>query len=254
VGQDSSDDEAVLRAKVDSPPSGDSDPELDPAFNEGSVERDESIEPPSWPGGSGQIDVDPLPAEIANVPPGREAEVHAHLDAGRRNAAIGALMKIYGDRLMIFAVRILRNSALAEEVTQQVFVQAFKDIGGFEKRSTLWCWLCGIAYHRCLDELRRIRRERSTFSPMSVEEWEVLVEGPEAVMDADRIAKQRALMRCLERLRPRWRAQLLLKCLFGLTYQEIGKLVNEPHGRIQVRMSRILPRLRRCLRGEGMAR
>ena len=50
------------------------------------------------------------------------------------------------------------------------------------------------------------------------------------------------------------RMQLLMRHFLGLSYIEIGEAVGVPHGTIQVRMSRILPRLRRCLRGEGVAR
>jgi DNA-directed RNA polymerase specialized sigma24 family protein len=46
----------------------------------------------------------------------------------------------------------------------------------------------------------------------------------------------------------------LMRCFLGLSYVEIAAVVGDPHGTVQVRMSRILPRLRRCLRGEGVAR
>jgi len=45
-----------------------------------------------------------------------------------------------------------------------------------------------------------------------------------------------------------------MRCFFGLTYAEIGETVGSAHGTVQVRMSRILPRLRQCLRNEGLAR
>lgn len=160
-------------------------------------------------------------------------------------------MTAYGAPLTAFALRILRDRELAKDVRQQVFLDAFQRIDTFEGRSSLWSWLCGIAYHRCLDELRRARRSGP------VEDFDVW-DGPTGTsdleMDHERVAKQRALERCLGKLSPSMRAQLLMRCFLGLSYAEIGEVVGDAHGTVQVRMSRILPRLRRCLRNEGMAR
>ena len=77
---------------------------------------------------------------------------------------------------------------------------------------------------------------------------------PDATTVEDRAAKRRALERCLGKLSAPMRAQLLMRYFFGLSHQEIGELIGASHGTVQVRMSRILPRLKRCLRGEGIAR
>jgi RNA polymerase sigma factor (sigma-70 family) len=81
-----------------------------------------------------------------------------------------------------------------------------------------------------------------------------LVGEADATMDADRVAKRRALEQCLGKLSVSLRSQLLMRCFLGLSYAEIGEVVGARHSTVQVRMSRILPRLRQCLRGEGLAR
>src|SRR5262249_25611566 len=103
----------------------------------------------------------------------------------------------------------------------------------------------------CLDELRRLRR---TSEHDNLEELDDLVGEPDSAMDADRAAKRRALENCLGKLTPAMRTQLLMRCFFGLTYAEIGETVGAPHSTVQVRLSRLLPRLRECLRDEGFAR
>lgn len=170
---------------------------------------------------------------------------------GRPDEALKILMDVYGAPITAFALRIVRNRELAKDVRQQVFLEAFQGIARFEGRSSLWSWLCGIAYHRCLDELRRLRRARAGDDLAFLDE---LAGHAEPTMDADRVAKRRALEECLGKLTLDMRTQLLMRCYFGLTYAEIGETVGTPHGTVQVRMSRILPRLRRCLRDEGLAR
>jgi len=125
------------------------------------------------------------------------------------------------------------------------------ELSKFKGQGSLWSWLCGITYHRCLDELRRRRRSGA------VEDLEVLdgLVGQSApAMDADQVTERRALERCLAKLTPEMRSQLLMRCLWGLSYMEIGNILGVPHSTVQVRISRILPRLRRCLREEGVVR
>ncbi len=186
----------------------------------------------------------------SRVDPSSEDAAIACLRHGRRGEALKILMAAYGVPLTAFALRMLRDRELAKDVRQLVFLEAFQKLDTFEGRSSLWSWLCGIAHHRSVDELRR-RRARPADS---FDVWDELVESSEPCMDADRVAKQRALERCLGKLQPPLRSQLLMRCFLGLSYAEIGEVVGDAHGTVQVRISRILPRLRRCLRNEGMAR
>jgi len=170
---------------------------------------------------------------------------------GQLAEALRILMAAYGAPITTFAVRIVHDRELANDVRQQVFLEAFQGIERFEGRSSLWSWLCGITYHRCLDELRRLRRARADDD---LELPEELFGHVDPMMDADRVAQRRALELCLGKLSPAMRTQLLMRCFLGLTYAEIGETVGATHSTVQVRISRILPALRKCLRGEGGTR
>jgi RNA polymerase sigma-70 factor (ECF subfamily) len=198
-----------------------------------------TVEPPAWQPPKSRVDRSAEEAALACVRRGQRAE------------ALEILMDTYGDPLMAFALRIVRNRELAKDIRQQVFLEAFQGFDGFEARSTLWSWLCGIAYHRCLDELRRLRRASAADDLAVLDD---LAGHPDLMMDADRAAKRRALEQCLGTLSVLMRTQLLMRCLLGLTHTEIGEIVGAPHSTVQVRISRALPRLRQCLRGEGLAR
>jgi RNA polymerase sigma-70 factor (ECF subfamily) len=162
-------------------------------------------------------------------------------------------MTAYGAPLTAFIVRIVRDPELAKDLRQQVFLAAFQRIDTFEGRGSLWSWLCGIAYHGCLDELKRIRRA-GTVGFDELDALDGLVESSDGSMDPDHVARRRALEHCLGKLSDSMRAQLLMRCHLGLSHAEIGELVGDPHGTVQVRISRILPRLRRCLHREGVMR
>lgn len=202
------------------------------------------------------------PGAVAESPPARrsgkskidhaaEENALALARSGRADEAVRVLMRAYGAPITAFALRILREREPASDVRQQVFLEAFQGLSKFKGRSSLWSWLCGIAYHRCLDELRRNRRKGE------VEDLDMLdrfVEQADPTMELDQISERRALERCLAKLSVEMRSQLLMRCFFGLSYMELGEIVEAPHSTVQVRISRILPRLRRCLRGEGVER
>jgi RNA polymerase sigma-70 factor (ECF subfamily) len=180
-----------------------------------------------------------------------EAAALACVRRGERDQALKILMVAYGASLTAFVVRVLRDRELAKDVRQQVFLDAFQGLEKFEGRSSLWSWLCSIAYHRCFDELKRVQRARAA-DELDVRDG--LAEPPDAAMDPDRVEKRRALDHCLGKLSAAMRAQLLMRYLLGLSYAEIGEVIGVPHSTVQVRISRILPKLRQCLRGEGVAR
>lgn len=164
-------------------------------------------------------------------------------------------MTAYGAPLGAFVLRVVRDRELAKDVRQQVFLEAFQGIDGFQGRSSLWSWLCGIAYHRCLDELRR-DRHAAAHQPLdpSDELAELVRSTTDLDPDLDRVARQRALEQCLGKLSVELRTQLLMRYFFGLSYAEIGEMIGVAHSTVQVRMSRTLPQLRRCLRAEGVTR
>jgi len=185
------------------------------------------------------------------VDPVAEQATLGALRAGRRHEALKILMTAYSGAITAFTIRTLRNREAAKDVHQLVFLEAFQGIHKFEQRSSLWRWLCGIAYHRCLDELKRGRR-MSVAGDFDV--WDELAAPPDSMMEGDRVAKRRALEKCLSVLSNAMRMQVMMRCFFGLSFVEIGETIGEPHGTVQVRVSRILPRLQRCLLGEGIAR
>src|ERR1043166_8997481 len=75
--------------------------------------------------------------------------------------AIRQLMQRHGTSVYRYCREALRDDALAEDVQQQVFIAAFRDLPKFAGRSTVRTWLFAIARHRVLDAAKSRRRARS---------------------------------------------------------------------------------------------
>src|SRR5687767_9956441 len=93
----------------------------------------------------------------ANGPPAspqQEHELLAAIAAGDTGAAIRIAMQTYGDAVYRYCRQMIKDATRADDVHQQVFIEAYRDLGRFAGRSSVRTWLFGIARHRCLDALK----------------------------------------------------------------------------------------------------
>jgi len=89
-----------------------------------------------------------------------EAELVERLRHGDM-AAMEELFNTYFDRLYSLVFHeVGRDQAVAEDITQEIFLNALTSIGKFRGQSKLYTWLCGIAHHKIADFYRRQERER----------------------------------------------------------------------------------------------
>lgn len=199
-------------------------------------------------------------ASTASAPRGRtidadaERRLLAQWRRGERDLAFRALMSLYGRGLLGFARRMVRDEDAAQDVRQQVFLEAWRGLDRYEGRASLWTWLCAIAHNRCLDAARRGGRINAREVAVDLDVLESVAPAPEQAMTSDRLAERRALEHCLRRLPVAVRAQVLMRYDQGLSHAEIAEIIGDAPGTVQVRLARALPKLRRCLESQGASR
>ena len=78
------------------------------------------------------------------------------------SAAYAVLVRKYHRDILGFIHRIVRDAHLAEDIGQEVFLDAYKSLARFDpKRGTPFgAWLCVLARNRCIDALRARRRSQ----------------------------------------------------------------------------------------------
>ena len=74
--------------------------------------------------------------------------------AGDRSA-VRTLFERHHAKVYRFALRIVRDAALAEDTVSETFIDAWQHAGRYEGRASVSSWLLGIARHRALDAARR---------------------------------------------------------------------------------------------------
>jgi RNA polymerase sigma-70 factor (ECF subfamily) len=193
---------------------------------------------------AGPLADEPAPGD-AGVP--LDGDVLALIERGDHRAALAALMARYGESVYRFCRQMVRDEALVDDVHQQVFVQAFRDLPRFQQRSALRTWLFGIARHRCLDA-NKIQGRRDRRFPLDDEPGTAdAAPGPSALDQLSLAELAGVLDHCLDELAPATKWAVLLRYREGLPFDEMAGLSNEKAGTLQARVARALPVLRRCL-------
>lgn len=174
-----------------------------------------------------------------------DSDIEAALAAGDKRRAMGLLMARHGEAIYKYALAMLHDRSLAEEVRQQVFVQAYRDLGKGVDPSSLTTWIFGIARYRCLDAVDARLRWNQRYKNEPPEEPEPDDHEPDLDLDRSRLA--RILAKCLTKLAPAARDAVALRYQQELSYEEAAALAGELPGTLQRRVARALPVLRRCV-------
>lgn len=172
-------------------------------------------------------------------------DVDRALAGGDRVRAFNLLMSRYGDQVYRYAVAMTGDGRLAEDIRQQVFVEAYRDLPCFSSRAPVRIWLFGIVRHRCLDAAKASRRWNLRYKNEPASEHDLDQAEPGEQLDRSRTA--RLLARCLEALAPAAREAVVLRYQRELPYDEVAEITGDRPGTLQQRVARALPVLRKCI-------
>ena len=139
------------------------------------------------------------------------------------------------------AVRMV-GSQDAADVTQQVFLQAFRSLEQFNGRSRFETWLYRLAVNESLQHLRRNRRWR-----YHALDWEPMDESHHG----EDVERKELLEQALARIDPELRSIFLLREVEGLSYHDIAEALQIPEGTVGSRLNRARRELRQILSDLG---
>ncbi|MEO5704234.1 MAG: RNA polymerase sigma factor [Candidatus Limnocylindrales bacterium] len=166
-------------------------------------------------------------------------------DKDAAHTFVEALFAKHHHEIFAYLVRMLRDSELAADLTQDAFVKAYKNYDTLEKDENARAWLYQIAHRVALDELRRRKIIRMV-------PWTGEARG--AAPSAERIALDLRLSGPLERalaqIPERQRAALLLAELHDLTGLELAAAMGVSHVAARAILTRARESLRRALAAE----
>lgn len=168
-------------------------------------------------------------------------------------SAFERIVRRYQGPVISLIARMTGDRARAEELAQDTFVKAYRNLAAFDTTRRLSSWLFRIAHNTALDALRRSRPE----------EVSIDVSGPRSHATADELSVQpapdpverealgKAIEAALATLRPDFRAAIQLRYEEGLSFEDVGRVLGVPEVTARSHVHRARKELSRLLTDAG---
>jgi RNA polymerase sigma-70 factor, ECF subfamily len=170
--------------------------------------------------------------------------------ADEDQAALRGLYTRHQARVFRFLLRLVRQHAIAEELTNEVFMEAWRNAASFEGKSSAATWLLSIAHHRAVSALRRHREE--CWNEEEAAEIADAKDDPE--VELQKTDKAAILRRCLETLSLEHREVIDLVYYHEMSIGEVSSIVGIPESTVKTRVFYARKRLSELLKTAGVDR
>lgn len=180
------------------------------------------------------------PADVRTA----DLELAARCRAGDADA-FEELYRLHVRRLYSLAVRMIGSADEAEDVLQEVFLQAHRKLAGFRGESTLGTWLYRLTMNHCLDHLRgrQAKMSRATGSLDEEDAAEPVASAPAVPSAISRMDLERAI----GLLPPGSKAAFLLHDVEGFEHREIADMLGISEGTSKSQLHKARMKLRMLL-------
>lgn len=166
--------------------------------------------------------------------------------AGEQDA-FEVLVERYKDAVQNLAYRMLGNVTEAEDVTQEVFVRAYTQLATYKSAHKFSTWLLSIASHLAIDQLRRRRFLALPLEDVPFLEW-IADRGTGPEQSALQGEEHDEIQAYLQRLPSKYRAVILLRYWYDLSYEEIATALHLTPALVKARLHRARELLARYIK------
>ena len=142
------------------------------------------------------------------------------------------------------AFRMMNHSEDARDLSQEVFLKAYKNLEKFDERSSFSTWLYRITTNTCIDEMRKRKGKQSYSLEAELENEEGSMQ--RQVVSEEETPEERLLreegkseiLQALDTLSEEHKAAVILRDIRGMSYEEISEIIELPMGTVKSRISR----------------
>ncbi len=159
--------------------------------------------------------------------------------------AVEEIVNKYQRKIYTLTYRMTGNIEDSKDMTQKTFLQAFKNIRGFKRKSAFYTWLYQIALNLCLNHLKKKGRE-------DVELNEAVSAGRENTLSTI-LQEERSshLQASIKKLPARQKAAITLRAYEGLSVKETSEVMKCSEGAVKAHYHNGMIKLRAMLKERG---
>ena len=153
--------------------------------------------------------------------------------------ALEALYTRYQSPVYSLAMFMLKKPVLAEEVTQDIFLNIWLKASSFNaERGQPRGWIMSVAHHKIIDLIRSQRRTTVNTDPVDYETLDLLPDGGVSTeAQVEQSLERERIMRALETIPANQREVIMLAYFGGLSQSEMSEKLDLPLGTIKTRVA-----------------
>ena len=162
--------------------------------------------------------------------------------------AFNTLIEKYQKKIYYLARKIVMNHQDADEVVQETFIKAYKNISHFSEEYKFYTWLYRIATNTSLSLLKKRKSQGLSLEELSENDYFQ----PESSDDTQQISQTSELnmlvKKALENLSPQLRTVFILRTWEELSYNEIAETLKISKGTVMSRLNRARNKLKKYIK------
>jgi len=151
------------------------------------------------------------------------------------------IVRAYTGRLLNMGYQYLGSYAVAEELTQDIFLKVYQNLGSFHPETgSLKSWIMRVGRNLIIDYYRAHKREKNVAGSEELEVLDLKSDSKNETPFENLYLAEKAefLYSLLEKISPELREAVILRDIEGLAYQEISDRVGIPVGTVKSRINR----------------
>ncbi len=162
--------------------------------------------------------------------------------------SFNAIVDMYQGQVYGVALRMVRDAALAEDLAQEAFISAYRNLNQY-RGGSFKAWLLRITRNATLDALRKSQRRPSESLDENMITFEAELVSPEATPDEAVLNAELGdhIKDVMADLHPDQRMAMVLIDVEGLSYEEAAETMAVSIGTVKSRLSRARGRMREAL-------
>lgn len=170
--------------------------------------------------------------------------------AAQDRAAMQALFARQNVRVFRFLVRRLRNEAIAEEVTNEVFLDVWRQAGRYEGRSSVSTWMLAIAHNKAMSVMRKRTEDELEDDMVN----ELADSGDDPERHAQKMSKAALIRQTIDALSDEHRQVIDLVYYHEKSVREVAEIAAIPEATVKTRMHYARKKLGEKLKEAGVDR
>ena len=141
----------------------------------------------------------------------------------------------YSNKVFSKCISLLKNEALAQDATQDIFLKIFLNLAKFGGKSKFSTWIYSITYNYCIDLIRKAKKEKNIFSEDIENAPDLAEEVPDSALLEIEVKKLKII---LEKIPVGDKAVLLMKYQDDMSIKEISESLEKSESAIKMKIKR----------------